>query len=276
MEVPDEIQTLLDRIPQADADGKFTGPDPGNAAALFEEILAAGRDRILQLVDRLAEPGTGDDWKARYILHGLALHTGRPGSEAARRLVAGTLASRLGGDAPKAVKAFLCQTLQFAGQAAEVPGLGALLADDELSDPAARAILSIGEGAAEAFRAALPRAKGPSRLQILQALGVLCDAASAAAFIEALGDTDREVRLLAGWGLARTADAGSIDRLLKAADGAEGWERVQGTKHCLLLAERLAGAGKTGEARRIYEHLSRTRTDASERYIQVLALAALK
>ena len=92
---------------------------------------------------------------------------------------------------------------------------------------------------------------------------------------EALDDPDREVRLAAGWGLARLGDAGSVDALLKAADVEPGWERIQATKHCLVLAEKLTAAGKKDVARRIYTHLRSTRMDPSEQYIRDAAEKAL-
>jgi HEAT repeat protein len=276
MDVAPEIQALLDRLPAPDKDGKFTGPAPAEAEALCREILAGGRDRVLALAGLVGEPGPGDDWKARYLLHGLAVHVGRPGAEADRKMLVEALASQLDGERPKDVKAFLCQELQAAGTREAVPWLGRLLLDADLVEPAAMALLAIADGAAETFRAALPRTQGLCRLTILQDLGVLRDVASGAAFTEALGDADREIRLAGGWGLARLADPAAVASLLKAADGAEGWERIQATKHCLVLAENLAAAGKTAESRAMYEHLGKTRTDPSERYIQILAIAALK
>ncbi len=56
-------------------------------------------------------------------------------------------------------------------------------------------------------------------------------------------------------------DAGSVDALIKAADGDPGWKRIQATKNCMVLAEKLAAAGKKSEAARIYAHLEKTRSD---------------
>jgi hypothetical protein len=276
MDVAPEIQALLDRLPAPDKDGKFTGPAPADAEALYKEVLDGGPDRLGGLADAVAESPEGDGWRARYLLHGLAVHVGRPGAEAQRKRVVETLAARLDGDRPKGVKTFLCQELQAAGTREAVPALARLLADETLCEPAATALLAIADGAVEAFRAALPGAAGSCRLTILQGLGALRDAASAEAFRAALGDGDREVRLAGGWALARLADPADAAALIKAADGASGWERIQATKHCLVLAENLAAAGKAAESRAVYEHLGRTRTDPSERYIQILALAAQK
>ncbi len=63
--------------------------------------------------------------------------------------------------------------------------------------------------------------------------------------------------------------------LLKAGDKADGWERTQATKACLLLAEKLLAVGKKSEAVRIYKHLRDTRTDPAERYVSDAAKTGL-
>jgi hypothetical protein len=75
--------------------------------------------------------------------------------------------------------------------------------------------------------------------------------------------------------LARIADAGWADALLKMADGHKGWERIQHTKACLLLAEKLLAAGNKTAAVAIYTHLRKTRTEPSELYIRQAAAKAL-
>ena len=133
------------------------------------------------------------------------------------------------------------------------------------------ALVAIGDGAAEPLRSALPNAKGRCRLTILHSLAALGDAGAAEAFKQALKDDDREVRIAAGAGLAKLGDAGAVELLIKAAETEPGWERVQATKHCLVLAEKLTASGKKTEARRIYQHLRDTRQDASEAYIRQAA-----
>jgi HEAT repeat protein len=173
------------------------------------------------------------------------------------------LAGQLTSDRSKYIRGYLCQELQWAGRQEVCPALGRLLLDEELADPAAMALVAIKEGAAEVLRAALPQAKGRCRLAIIHSLAALGDAESAGAFQAALKDPDREVRIAAGAGLAKLGDAAAADALVKAADGGPGWERIQQTKHCLVLAERLLAAGKTAEAKKIYLHLRDTRQDES-------------
>ena len=137
------------------------------------------------------------------------------------------------------------------------------------------ALVAIGDGAAEQFRAALAGAKGNCKLNIVQGLGAVGDRESIPVLLALLTDDDREVRLAAGWGLARMGDAAAVDALIKAAGVPDGWERIQATKHCLVLGEKLTAAGKRSEAARLYGYLRDSRKDKHEKYVRDLAEKAL-
>ena len=107
------------------------------------------------------------------------------------------------------------------------------------------------------------------------ALAALEGASAVPALMDALEDEDREIRLAGGFGLAKIGSVEALDNLLKAADTEPGWERIQATKHCLVLAEKLKEAGNQDAARKIYTHLRRTRTDPSESYVKFVAAMAL-
>jgi HEAT repeat protein len=276
MAISEKLKSLVAELPDPDDRGMLcTDIDKEEIERTIAEIHAGGRDNVLGLIDMLVPPGAGDDAKAHYALHCVANHVLKIKDEEARRQFSEALASQLGGTRPKPVQAYLCQELQWAGRQEAAKALGKLLCDEELCDPATMALVAIREGAAEQFRAALPEARGKCRLAVVQGLGAVCDAASADALRQALDDPDREVRLAAGWGLARLGDAGSVDPLIKAADATQGWERIQATKHCLALAEKLAASGNKDLARRICAHLQETRTDPSERYVRDAAQKAL-
>jgi len=103
----------------------------------------------------------------------------------------------------------------------------------------------------------------------------LQDADSAPALKKALGEPDRDVRRTAAWALANLGEASATDALLQSADRAEGWERKEATRNCLLLAERLTAIGKQSQATRIYAHLRETRQDPDERHIRETVERAL-
>ena len=260
------------------AASKFTGPDPEAAEKIFAEILSGGRASITELLALVREPSDADykNYKAGYVLHGLVILAGRTGQESQRRLLADTLASQLSSNKhSKAVKAVFIRELRTLGGKESVSALGKHLLDDELCSDATLALLTIRDGVAPQFRGALEKSNGKNHVTIIHALGTLQDADSAGVLKKALNEPDRQVRTTAAWALANLGEASATDVLLKSADSAEGWERTEATRHCLLLAERLAATGKQSQANRIYSHLRDTRKDPSEHHIHALAEKAL-
>lgn len=271
----DKLIALVNQMPQADAKRILGTVDKEAVDKALAEILQGGKDNVVGLVALLVEPGKGDDGKARYALHALAVAVCKPQDAKQRAMLVEALAGSLGGDRPKDVQAFVVRQLQIAGSKDAAPALGKLLLDAELCEFAAQALLAIKDGAAEQFRAALPKA-GKQNVTIIQALGVLRDTASAEPLKGFVGDKDRDCRLASAWALANMGDAGSVDLLLKAADrDKEGYERIKATQSCLLLAEQLLAAGKKKEAARIYTHLKDTRTEPTEKHIKEAATKGL-
>ena len=262
---------IINRLPDPDERGLLSNIDKETVDSVVSQIYEGGQKSLLALIGMLVEPGRGDDVKPRYALHCLAVHMCKPEEEKARQAFAETLASQLGGNRPKSVQKYLIQQLQVAGGKEIVPALGKMLEDEELYESAAQALVAIGDGAAGQLRNALPKVDGKMKLTIIQNLGVVRDAESVDILKKTLGDDDRDNRLAAGWALANTGDAGSVDLLLKAADAEETYERNTATKACLLLAERLLEAGKKEPAGKIYTHLSDTRSGPDEAYIRAAA-----
>lgn len=261
------LAELIERLPDPDERGLLSNIDAGTVDSVISQIYEGGRKSLRALIDMLVEPGQGDDVKPRYALHCLAVRMCRPEEEKSRRVFAQTLASQLGGKKPKSVQKYLIQQLQVAGGKEVAAALGKMLQDEELYEPAAQALVAIGDGAAGQLRDALPKAKGKIKITIVQNLGVVRDGESVDALKKALNDDDREIRLAAGWGLANIGDAGSVDLLLDAADVEATYERNTATKACLLLAERLLDAGRKDAAVKIYKHLRSTRSSSDEAYI---------
>ncbi len=283
MAAPASIAQRIAQIPDPDPDGRYASLDAEQADRIRRvgsELAQDTRRSALALIEILAQPGRDHDVKARFALHLLAVAVTQPGCEKARAEFTETLAGQLGTDRPKAVQAYLIEELQLAGTPGAAPALGKLLLDPELHDLAARALAAIGhQQAAEQLLAAWPRVQGPARISVLQKLATLAPPQAREVFRHALADPDAEVRTAAAWGLARLADPDAARPLLQAADDATGWHRNQRTDACLVLAERLAAAGRTEPATAIYAHLERTRTDPAEQHVRQAAhrgLAALQ
>jgi len=269
------LAALVSKLPDPDEQGMLSNIDKQVVENVITEMHKGGRDNIIGLINMLVEPGKGDDVKPRYALHCLAVYVCKLQNKNQQQTFTTTLASQLGDNQPKAVQSYIIRQLQVAGGKEVASALGNLLCDEELCQDAAQALAAIGDGAAEQFRGALPKAAGKCRLTIVQNLGVVRDAHSANLLRQFVTDSDRDTKLAAAWALANIADTGSIDTLLKAGDTENPYERIKLTQACLVLAEKLLTAGKKNEAAKIYTRLRDTRTDASEKYVRDAAMNKL-
>ena len=94
----------------------------------------------------------------------------------------------------------------MAGTEQVAAAVGACLLEPELCEYAAQALSTCGGAkSAAALRKALPQAKGNVKASIIRGLGCVRDAGSVDALLKALGDSERETRITAGFALAEIA-----------------------------------------------------------------------
>ena len=271
MALSEQLKQLVDQMPSADRRGMYTeNIDKEKIEKNAAAIAAGGKANILGLIEMLGEPGTSENVKPHYALHCTLNFALVSKDEKLRKEFCEAIASQLSNEKLLAhTRAYLCQELGWAGRDEACAALGKALLDADVSDDAATALAAIGgERAASQLRAAAAKAKGKARLNLMDALAALAEPASARTFQDALTDDDREVRIAASLGLAKLGQPDSAEPLLKAAGEAEGWERTQLTKSCLVLAEQLAAAGKTNEAKTVYQRLAKTRSGKNEQHIR--------
>jgi hypothetical protein len=277
MAVTEQLKQLVAQMPDPDGRGMYTeNIDKERIDKLVAGIADGGKESLLGLIELLGPPGSPANAKPHYALHCVVNHALVVGDEKLRQEFCETLASQLENeDLLPYNRAFLCQELQWAGRDEACAALGKVLLNEDLTDAAATALAAIGgERAASQLRAAAAKAQGKCRLNVIDALAALAEPQSAATFLEALHDANRDVRIAAAAGLASLGRTDAAEPLLKAADSAKGWERIQTTKACLVLAEKLAAAGKKSDATQIYQRLEKTRTGDSEKYIREVAQRA--
>ena len=271
MAITEQLKNLVDQMPDADRKGMLTGEmNKQQIEKAVAAIAKGGRENILGIIEMLAEPGSPDDVNPHYALHCVVNHALITRDENMRKEFCEAIASQLGNKKLHPVnREYLCQELQWAGGDEACEALGSVLLDEDVTDAAATALVAIGgERAASQLRTAAGKAEGKARLNLIDALAAVADAQSADTLQAALKDKDREVRIAAAIGLANIGDARATEPIFQAAEAAEGWERTQTTKACLVLAEKLAAAGKSDQARKIYQRLQKTRTDKTEQHIR--------
>lgn len=265
MAIDQMTEELVNQMPDL-VEGKVEGPTWSQAERILDPLLAGGQRALTAVIDMLHEVDNGSDYKARYTLHSLAVHTAKSRGEEHHETMVDTLVAAVRSDRPKPIRAFLIRQLQVCGTPRVVPVLAPLLMDETLCEPAAQALLALEKNAAGVLRRVLSNAPSENRLTIVNALAILGDKESVAALKEAARNEDQQVRLAALWGLARLGETSAAGLALRAANR-QGWERIQGVKACLLLGERLEQAGRDNAAKRLYGELKRNRHRPSEDYV---------
>jgi len=269
-----ELAALVNKAPNADKDGKYTGPSREDAEVVYKEVLKGGKDGVCALVKLLSDAGDGSDYKARYAVHGLCIYVGQAGKEAERKLVGDGLMASLK-DAPPNIATFLIGELHFLMERRAVPVLAKYLTDAKLYEPAVRALETLREGAAEPIRGALPNAKGRNKLALIQALGKLRDVESCNAIVPSLSAGDSDERTTAADALAAIGCVDAISPLLQHWDKVKGFESTRAANACFRLAAHLVAAKKNEDARRIYDHLWTTLAERNEPQLRFAVVQGL-
>jgi hypothetical protein len=277
---PAKLKELLDQMPRpikgtppppggkkpGTPDGILADVDAKAVNAALAEMEAGGREVVLQLADLLIDSEPAKDSRIRHAIH--AMMTRACGADDDKRKAYGNaLVEAIVRERSTEPTAFLIRQIQFCAGEDAIPALARFLTNDDLAAPALAAMESIGPASAAAIRAALPAAKGRTRIGVVLALGSLRDAAAAASIRPLISDANAEMRLAAAWSAARLADAEAVDVLIKTPAG-EGFDRIKLNSCCILLAENLAKAGKTAEAKKLYAHLRETRLEEKEAHIR--------
>lgn len=275
-----DLDAMLSGLPDLDRHRKVDGPPWDEAEAMAKKLLDAGPEAIAALLDQSPDEFDGSNHRPRYMFHLAASYACREGMGDQKRMLVDALAEALDGERSEGHKAFIIAELQHIAtrdDAAAVRALDRMLesGSDRLVECAARALEAIG--APEPLVAAAGRLSGGQKRSVLNALVALRHAPAAPVLRRAMADDEADTRIIAGFALARLGDPASVGLLLNACRG-EGWEGIQQARSALVLAERLAAAGRAADARRIYTHLRDKRTDEKDHYLRQAAergLAAL-
>ena len=153
---------------------------------------------------------------------------------------------------PQAAKVFLCQQLLVVGTEAQVPLLAKMLDDPQTAEIARYTLDRIpGDASLAALRGSLARLPGPPRVGVINSLGLRRDEKSVGALTELLAQADPQVAAAAAEALGKIATAEAAAALQKAVVAPQAEIRLHNAR--LQCAERLAAAGDTATAVRIYE-----------------------
>ncbi len=155
-----------------------------------------------------------------------------------------------------AAREYICSKLNLIATEASIPALVPLLEHEPLATAARRVLQSMpGSAAGKALRLSLEQTKGPSRLGIINSLGVRRETASLRALARLVKDEDVQIVAAA---MAAIGELGSS----RAATILRAWQRRVPAAFernlldaSLVCAERLLAAGQKRAAERLYQSL---------------------
>ncbi|HPG39305.1 MAG TPA: DUF1080 domain-containing protein [bacterium] len=159
------LQELLQQIPAA---------NNVQNDLVMQAILDGGEENIVSICKDLAAPDTLKSVNAHYAISGLVHSAAQPGREQQKKMLLSALHKALLTDLPDKHKAFLLAQLQSIAGKESIKPISVLLHHEQLCDPAARALVTIGGAeAGKALHKASKEVWYPQRLAIVQALGEL-------------------------------------------------------------------------------------------------------
>jgi HEAT repeat protein len=178
------------------------------------------------------------------------------GNPSARAALEQRLAGYLGGSSSSVTRAYVCRELAIIGSAASVPALAPLLVDDELSVYARNALERIlGPEADKALRDGLGKAKGRTRIGIINSVGVRRDARSASLLAKILTE-DQESASAAAKALGEIGTPEAAKALEGSRGKGAGALRLALADGSLICAERLIASGERAQAVKLLEPLT--------------------
>ena len=154
----------------------------------------------------------------------------------------------------KDAKRFICRWLGVVGSPECIPAVAPLLTDEELSHPARMALEPMRDPAAgAALRAAVPKVKGKLLAGVISSIGARRDGQAVPRLSGLAGDNDP---LVAGAAMGALGEVGT-EEAAKALDAIQAPAGLSPAlaRAKIAAASRLAGAGKSAEAARIYATL---------------------
>jgi HEAT repeat protein len=228
------------------------------------------------VVGELAKGLAGDDmskWAASDTkLEALTHQASTPGRDAHRLAAAKALLASIRAPGLTALGSErVIRHIERIGRAEAVPALTELLADKDLREPARRALMNNpAPAAAEALRAALPKADKPFRIALINALGFRRDAASVQLLIAEAKSDDDGLRVNACDSLGLIGDGAAAEALAAAMAKGPIHTQIRATNASLALADALAIKGEKDAALKIYRSLLGPKT-----YVKCAALVGI-
>ncbi len=234
------LTELLSRVPVQDT---------GERVWLNEKLLRHGPAGIRRLAQMLVPTGIGDDSRARYALHELALYVTQQGEEQSRRMYEDAILGALQTTEEPELKAFLIRQLEIVGTERSVPALSQFLTDEGLYEPAAQSLVAIGTPLVrEALVQTLADVNTVQRITLLKALGDLGSGDIGDVAQSYVDSENRRVRRAALYAVAKNGAPAGRKIFENVLQRAEDYNRSEITALYMQYLHALTGNGYSDQA----------------------------
>jgi len=235
---------------------------PANNAGFFNNnasnVASLGEDGYATLIEGLTAPGKGNNASIEYTVGGFTAYASQTGKEDLRKMSVNAYIKALQKLTDKQNKSFIISQFDIVGKDDAIACLQPYLTDNDLADPAARALVKINTPASKAaLLNALRKTNGAAKLFIIEALGDSRFKNAAAPLNTLATGNDASVTKVALYALAYIA-APSSEPVIAAAAKKSGYkyESTNATKSYLIYAEQLAKNGNALLAKKIANNLA--------------------
>ncbi|MDR2118341.1 MAG: DUF1080 domain-containing protein [Tannerellaceae bacterium] len=243
------------------------------------DLLSTGEEGIFSLVNMIHAPGQGDNAQVDYALSGLSHYVMGTGDESLRLATALAYVKALDRADEREAKIFIIKLLQIIGKDESVDALARYLNEEDLSDPAARALASIRtEKAGQALKASLLRKMGTPKSQrdVILAIGEARIADTENILREMIAIDDEDLQKAIFYALSRVGSKASVRDLSAFAEKAVfTWEKTEANEAYIVLLQRMVEQGDTKEASKAASILLRNATKAGKTHTRNAALQIL-
>ena len=236
-------RTLETKI--ADLLAQMPATDQSYLNTLMASMADLGEEGLVNLAGMLTPSGKGNDAGVRFAMGGFSKFVTGPGQEKNRLLCQKAWCRALDAANEPEVKSFLIAQLQQVGDDQAVPFLAKFLSDDLLSDPAARALVTINTPeAGQALLKALDNAQGASQISVVEALGNMGYPDALDRITPLASSQDINLKKVALYALATIGSPGSAALMSNAArNSGFTFEPARATSSYLTWIGRLAENG---------------------------------
>ncbi|MGE0019217.1 MAG: DUF1080 domain-containing protein [Draconibacterium sp.] len=242
---------------------------------VINQTLELGEEGFQKIAGMLVAPGTGDDTAVRFCINSLSRYVSEFGHEKEKDFVEEQMLKALESKSDKQVKTFLMNELNLVAGEKSVTALKKYLVDEELAEPAAQTLLSLGgKSVAHALLEALPGAPEKCKPTLMKGLGELKCAGAVKQITPFVNDKNPATQKVALAALANIADPGSYKALLEAAKKVNFcYEATNAAEAFLDYANRLGENNETELCKKACNEIIKANQSAEKLHNYASALA---